>query len=93
MNPPASLSKMCYNAGTAALISDIPPELVRDMARAEMHVLLRNLSAIVMNPVPLLHGRILHLAYVSGTPPLHPSRASPLLQPPPSPTFPPTPAP
>ena len=44
---PASFSrhKLCYNAGTAALISDLPPHLVLNLARAEMAVTAANVTS------------------------------------------------
>lgn len=63
-----SMHRMCYNAGTAALISDFPPALVLAMARAEMAVMARNTTAL---PPSLLRAalpadRRLTLAFVSG---------------------------
>jgi len=37
--------KLCYNAGTAALISDLPPDLVLGLARAEMAITEANVSS------------------------------------------------
>jgi hypothetical protein len=59
---------MCYNAGTAALISDLPAALIRDLAKAEMSILSRNVSRFPLSPSVLLlpASRQLTLGYVSG---------------------------
>eukprot|EP00802_Teleaulax_amphioxeia_P008854 Tamp_08865.p1 GENE.Tamp_08865~~Tamp_08865.p1 ORF type:complete len:713 (+),score=92.74 Tamp_08865:29-2140(+) len=67
-----SRHKLCYNAGTAALISDFPPDLVLGLARAEMAISDGNVSgtkhshAHTLVAAPLPPDRRLRLAYVSG---------------------------
>ena len=63
--------KLCYNAGTAALISDLPASIVLGLARAEMAITEANVSATQrvrhsFGSLRLPHDRRLHLAYVSG---------------------------
>jgi predicted O-linked N-acetylglucosamine transferase (SPINDLY family) len=63
------MSKMCYNAGTAALITDLPPELALLVARGEMAIVGSNVTRLPqMGPgwMVIPPGRRLKLAYVSG---------------------------
>jgi predicted O-linked N-acetylglucosamine transferase (SPINDLY family) len=61
---------LCYNAGTAALISDLPPLLVLALARAEMAILEANVTRgqrfAHAFPPQLARDRRLRVAYVSG---------------------------
>mmetsp|Transcript_52362 Transcript_52362/g.162540 ORF Transcript_52362/g.162540 Transcript_52362/m.162540 type:complete len:665 (+) Transcript_52362:203-2197(+) len=60
--------KLCFNAGTAALVADLPPDLVLLIARAEMAIEHKKIVPMpsALHSFQLLRGKRLVVSYVSG---------------------------